>query len=70
VSRFAFLQGEWAAVFESAARAETAVHAVPRTACFDARPLARQAFLDELEVSLATLKQFALPPAVFVAVAG
>ena len=34
VSQFAFLQGEWAAVFESAARAETAVHADPRTACF------------------------------------
>jgi hypothetical protein len=37
VSQFAFLQGEWAAVFESAARAETAVHADPRTACFYAR---------------------------------
>jgi len=37
VSQFAFLQGEWAAVFESAVRAETAVHADPRTACFYAR---------------------------------
>jgi len=37
VSQFAFLQGEWAAVFESAARAETAVHADPRAACFYAR---------------------------------
>jgi type I restriction enzyme R subunit len=37
VSQFAFLQGEWAGVFESAARAETAVHADPRTACFYAR---------------------------------
>jgi predicted AAA+ superfamily ATPase len=32
VSRFAFLQREWAAVFESAARAEATVHADPRTA--------------------------------------
>jgi type I restriction enzyme, R subunit len=37
VSQFAFLQREWAPVFESAARAETAVHADPRTACFYAR---------------------------------
>ncbi len=37
MSQFAFLQREWAAVFESAARAETAVHADPRTACFYAR---------------------------------
>ena len=37
MSQFAFLQGEWAAVFESAVRAETAVHADPRTACFYAR---------------------------------
>jgi hypothetical protein len=37
VSQFAFLQGEWAAVFESAARAEAAVHADPRTSCFYAR---------------------------------
>ncbi len=37
MSQFAFLQAEWAAVFESAARAETAVHADPRTACFYAR---------------------------------
>ncbi|MBK7674547.1 MAG: DEAD/DEAH box helicase family protein [Candidatus Accumulibacter sp.] len=37
MSQFAFLQGEWAAVFESAARAETAVHADRCTACFYAR---------------------------------
>ena len=37
VSQFAFLQHEWAAVFDAAARAETAVHADPRTACFYAR---------------------------------
>ncbi len=37
MSQFAFLQAEWAAVFESAARAETAVHADPRTTCFYAR---------------------------------
>jgi type I restriction enzyme R subunit len=37
MSQFAFLQGEWAAVFESASRAEAAVHADPRTACFYAR---------------------------------
>ncbi len=37
MSQFAFLHEEWAAVFESAVRAETAVHADPRTACFYAR---------------------------------
>ncbi len=37
MSQFAFLQGEWTAVFESAARAEAAAHADPRTACFYAR---------------------------------
>src|SRR5574338_1460632 len=37
VSQFAFLQHEWVAVFDAAARAETAVHADPRTACFYAR---------------------------------
>ena len=37
MSQFAFLQGEWAAVFESAVRAETTVRADPRTACFQAR---------------------------------
>ncbi len=37
MTQFAFLQGEWAAVFESAARAEAAVQADPRTACFYAR---------------------------------
>ena len=39
MSQFAFLQREWAAVYDSAARAETAVHADPRTACFYARRL-------------------------------
>ncbi len=37
MSQFAFLQGEWAAVFEAAARAEAAVSTDPRTACFYAR---------------------------------
>jgi type I restriction enzyme R subunit len=37
VSQFAFLQDEWAAVFEAAARAEAAVNVDPRTACFYAR---------------------------------
>lgn len=37
MSQFAFLQREWAAVFEAAAKAEAAVHADPRTACFYAR---------------------------------
>ncbi len=37
MSQFAFLAREWAAVFEAAAKAEDAVHADPRTACFYAR---------------------------------
>jgi type I restriction enzyme R subunit len=37
VSQFAFLQREWPSVFDAAARAENAVHADPRTACFYAR---------------------------------
>jgi type I restriction enzyme R subunit len=37
MSQFAFLLREWAAVFEAASKAETAVHADPRTACFYAR---------------------------------
>jgi type I restriction enzyme R subunit len=37
MSQFAFLQLEWSAVFEAAARAEDAVDADPRTACFYAR---------------------------------
>lgn len=37
MSNFAFLQREWAAVFEAASKAEAAVHADPRTACFYAR---------------------------------
>ena len=37
MSQFAFLQREWPAVFESAARAEASVHGDPRTACFYAR---------------------------------
>lgn len=37
MSQFAFLQHEWAAVFEAASKAETAVRADPRTACFYAR---------------------------------
>lgn len=37
MSQFVFLQREWAAVFEAASKAESAVHADPRTACFYAR---------------------------------
>ncbi|MBX3330244.1 MAG: DEAD/DEAH box helicase family protein [Nitrospira sp.] len=37
MSQFIFLQREWAAVFEAASKAEAAVHADPRTACFYAR---------------------------------
>lgn len=37
MSQFAFLQHEWSAVFDAAARAEAAVDADPRTACFYAR---------------------------------
>lgn len=37
MSNFSFLQVEWPAVFEAAGRAEGAVHADPRTACFYAR---------------------------------
>jgi type I restriction enzyme, R subunit len=37
MSQFTFLQREWSAVFEAAAKAEAAVHADPRTACFYAR---------------------------------
>ncbi len=37
MSQFAFLQREWPAVFDAAARAEAAVHADSRTSCFYAR---------------------------------
>ncbi|MDH4079136.1 MAG: DEAD/DEAH box helicase family protein [Nitrospira sp.] len=37
MSQFVFLQREWAAVFEAASKAEAAVQADPRTACFYAR---------------------------------
>ena len=37
MSQFAFLQREWLAVFDAASKAEAAVHADPRTACFYAR---------------------------------
>ena len=37
MSQFAFLESEWSAVYDSAVRAESAVHADPRTACFYAR---------------------------------
>src|SRR5438067_5630075 len=37
MSQFSFLQREWPAVFEAAGKAEAAVHADPRTACFYAR---------------------------------
>src|SRR5438046_5580855 len=37
MSHFSFLQREWPAVFEAAGKAEAAVRADPRTACFYAR---------------------------------
>ena len=37
MSQFAFLQREWSAVFDAASKAEAAVHADPRAACFYAR---------------------------------
>ena len=37
MTQFGFLQREWSAVFDSAARAEGAVHTDPRTTCFYAR---------------------------------
>jgi hypothetical protein len=37
MSQFAFMQREWPAVFEAAARAEAAVHADPHVACFCSR---------------------------------
>src|SRR5882672_3668580 len=37
MSQFAFIQREWSAVFDAASKAEAAVHADPRTACFYAR---------------------------------
>ena len=37
MSQFTFLQREWASVFDAASKAEAAVHADPRTACFYAR---------------------------------
>lgn len=37
MSQFSFLQHEWPAVFDGAARAEASVHTDPRTACFYTR---------------------------------
>src|SRR5256886_17701446 len=37
MSQFSFLEREWSAVFDAAARSEAGVHADPRTACFYAR---------------------------------
>ena len=37
MSQFTFLKREWAAVFEAALKADAAVHADPRAACFYAR---------------------------------
>ena len=37
MSHFAFLRDGWPSLFEAAAKAEGAVHADPRTACFYAR---------------------------------
>ncbi|MDR4468882.1 MAG: DEAD/DEAH box helicase family protein, partial [Nitrospira sp.] len=43
MSQFIFLQREWAAIFEAASKAEAAVQADPRTACFYARRTLEQA---------------------------
>lgn len=37
MSQFAFLQREWADVYDAAVRAEAAAHRDPRTSCFYAR---------------------------------
>src|SRR6266567_3005724 len=37
MSQFSFLQRDWFAIFDAAAKSEAAVHADPRTACFYAR---------------------------------
>ena len=37
MSQFTVLQRQWAGVFEAASKAEAAIHADPRTACFYAR---------------------------------
>jgi type I restriction enzyme R subunit len=37
MTQFAFLQPEWPLVFDAASKAEAAVHADARTACFYAR---------------------------------
>ncbi len=37
MNQFEFLRSEWSAVFDAASKAEVAVHADPRTACFYAR---------------------------------
>ena len=37
MTHFVFLEIEWAAVFEAATKAQAAVFADPRTACFYAR---------------------------------
>ena len=37
MSQFAFLRREWPTVFDAASKAEAAVHADPRAACFYAR---------------------------------
>ena len=37
MSQFAFLQLEWPSIYEASTRAEAAVRADPRTACFYAR---------------------------------
>jgi type I restriction enzyme R subunit len=34
MSQVSFLQREWPAIFEAASKAEAAMHADPRTACF------------------------------------
>jgi len=57
MSHFSFLQREWPAVFEAAGRAEGAVHADPRTACFYARQtLAMEWLLERGEMRIEDLE--------------
>jgi len=52
MSHFAFLEREWPGMFEAAGKAEAAVHADPRTACF----YARRASLTALDALFASLQ--------------